>query len=121
MIIKVGEYIKFYYEKGYPLTKVGSSSRAFFKEDALEAVAILERFRVPIYGGFILTLKKERLDYVANSWDIDYRDYDDHEEFLKECYELAYKYINMYNDSKKCRYLFDPVIPFGIQEPPKDD
>ncbi len=121
MIIKVGEYIKFYYAKGYSLTEIGVSYRAFSKEDALEAVEMLKRFRVPITGGSVITLNKGRLRMSLDHWGCSKWEFDDYEVYLETSWERAKKYIMLFNDSPDCQYLYALFLPFSIEEPPDDD
>ena len=115
MIIQIGEYVKFYYERGrkhYPVIE----KRAYFKEDALEAVAILQRLRVPIEGGGVFKLKGETAETTNTTWKMNRLAYDDYEEFLDESYKMALDYINKYDDSPDYRYLFEISVPFCIRE-----
>jgi hypothetical protein len=121
MIIKIGEFIKFYYEKGYSLEEIHVSYKAFAKEDALEAVDMLRGFRVPIIGGDVITSMEGRLKMTRDHWVCSSWEFDDHEEFLETSIKRARDFIVAYNDTPDCKYLFSIVLPFDIDEPPKDD
>ncbi len=122
MKINIGEYIKFYYAKGISLAEIGISYKAFAREDALEAVEMLRRFRIPILGGDVITLKKGRLDMSDDHWVCDLQsDFGDYEEYLEASWKKAEKYIRLFSDSPDCKYLYDLSLPFHIEEPPDDD
>jgi hypothetical protein len=115
MIIQIGEYVKFYFDRGrkhYPVIE----KRAYFKEDALEAVAILQRLRVPIEGGGVFKLVNETAEATDTTWKVKRLEFDDYEEFLDQSYKMSLETINRFDDSADCRYLFELSVPFCIRE-----
>lgn len=114
MIIQVGEYVKFYFDHGqrYPVIE----KRAYTKEDALAAVAILQRLNVPVEGGAVFTLIDGAAEPTDTSWKTNRQDFDDYDEFLAASHQSALEYIDQYNDSPDQRYLFELSVPFCIRE-----
>ena len=117
MKIEVGEYINFFYERGQEAPVIGMGDRAFFREDALEGLALLERLRVPVPSGGVYKLSDGKVDIAYAWWSTKLDDYDEYEDFLEESYKETLRYINMFKDSPECRYLFEFNLPFSFHGP----
>jgi hypothetical protein len=119
--IEVGEYVKFYYERGQEAPVIGMGSRAFFKEDVMEALAILKRLRVQIVSGGVYKLENEEIDIAHAWWGTKSQDYEEYEDFIDASYKETLRYINMFDDSPVCQYLFEFNLPFSFTSPEEDD
>ena len=119
------EIIKtFLTDRGYDLKEIkgfNNSSdkviKALNKQEALEALHLYRELKIPVLGGDVFYLNKDKdIDWTLDNWHFEKTKDESDEEFLNRGIDGSIIYIQNYNNNNfnECQFLFDIVYNINI-------
>jgi Immunity protein 40 len=102
--------------RGLDLEDFGSANWGLRRTDALAALTMLHKLRVPLLGGDVWEIKDGRPFHTRDTWYYERKEHESFESFLNQSVERARTYIENYPLHLDDRVLFEIVPASTTQE-----